>query len=123
MSEVRDSLVAIRPLAESGLLIEFANVIEPALVERVMALAAAITAAAPPGLHDVVPSYLTILLAFDPAATDGEALAALVRRLAVESSGQNVASGRTVTIPVVYGGEFGPDLADVAAHTGLSSDA
>jgi KipI family sensor histidine kinase inhibitor len=114
------SKLTIRPLAESGLLVELANVIEPAVVERVMALAAAITAAEPPGLHDVVPSYRTILLAFDPATMDGETLAGLVRRLAAESSGQSVASGRTVTIPVVYGGEFGPDLLDVAAHTGLA---
>jgi KipI family sensor histidine kinase inhibitor len=28
--------------------------------------------------------------------------------------------GRTIEIPVAYGGEHGPDLADVAAHTGFT---
>lgn len=29
---------------------------------------------------------------------------------------------RTVEIPVCYGGDFGPDLADVAKHTGLAPE-
>lgn len=114
--------LSIRSLAESGLLIEFADVIEPALVARVMALSAAIEAAHPPGLLDVVPSYRTILLAFDPAATDGDALASLVRRLAGEAATVPAPEARTVTIPVLYGGEQGPDLGDVAAHTGLGPE-
>jgi KipI family sensor histidine kinase inhibitor len=123
MSDDGAGKLTIRPLAESGLLVEFPNVIEPAVVERVMALTAALDAAEPPGLHDVVPSYRTILLAFDPEATDGATLATLVRQLAGEPSALEVASGRAVTIPVAYGGTHGPDLADVAAHTGLDADA
>ncbi|HEU0164843.1 MAG TPA: 5-oxoprolinase subunit PxpB, partial [Thermomicrobiales bacterium] len=34
----------------------------------------------------------------------------------------SAAVAREVVIPVVYGGEHGPDLGDVAAHTGLSPD-
>lgn len=115
--------LTIRPLAESGLLVEFDNVIEPAVVERVMALTAAIDAAQPPGLQDVVPSYRTILLAFDPAATDGETLGDVVRSLAVAPSALDEVAGRAVTLPVVYGGELGPDLADVSARTGLPPEA
>lgn len=114
--------LTIRPLAESGLLIELVNVIDPAVVNRVVALTAALDAAQPPGLLDVVPSYRTILLAFDPGQTDGESLAAVVRQLAAESRAHEPAPGRLVTIPVVYGGPLGPDLADVAAHTGLADD-
>ena len=113
----------IRPLAESGLLVELADRIDPAVVERVMALTAAIDAARLPGLVDVVPSYRTILLAFDPELTDGATLSAVVRELANRSPVQRVAPGREVTIPVVYGGELGPDLADVATHTGLAPEA
>jgi KipI family sensor histidine kinase inhibitor len=112
----------IRPLAESGLLVEFPNVIEPAVVERVMALTAALDVVQPPGLHDIVPSYRTIQLAFDPLVTDGDTLAGVVRRLAAASSPHSRAGGREVTIPVAYGGAQGPDLADVAAYTGLARD-
>ncbi len=110
----------IRPLAESGLLVEFPNVIKPAVVERVMALTAALDAAQPTGLHDIVPSYRTIHLVFDPVQTDGDTLAGIVRQLAAGSSPHTRAAGREVTIPVAYGGAQGPDLAAVAAHTGLA---
>src|SRR3712207_9191251 len=92
-----------RPLAESGLLIEFPNVIEPAVVERVMALTAALDAAQPPGLLDIVPSYRTIQLVFDPMEADGDTLAGVVRQLAVGSPAPDSAAGREVTIPVAYG--------------------
>ncbi len=111
-----------RPLAESGVLVEFSNVIEPALVERVMALTAALDAAQPPGLLDIVPSYRTIQLVFDPVETDGDTLAGLVRRLATGSPTHDGAAGREVTITVANGGALGPDLGDVAAHTGLAPD-
>ena len=114
--------LSIRPLAESGLLVEFPNVIDPMVVEQVMALTAAPEAAQPPGLHDIVPSYRTIQLAFDPVETDGDTLAGVVRQLAAGSSTHESAAGREVTIPVAHGGAQGPDLADVAAHTGLAPD-
>lgn len=118
--EAGDTELTIRPLAESGLLVELADRIDPAIVDRVMALTAAIDRAEPPGLVDVVPSYRTILLAFDPVLTDGAVLSAVVRELAKGSPVQRAAPGRDVTIPVVYGGELGPDLTDVAAQAGLA---
>lgn len=60
---------------------------------------------------------LTIL--FDPLAADADDLAdkllsAWNRTTAIDKS------GRQIDIPVIYGGERGPDLAVVAKHTGLS---
>ena len=110
----------IRPLAESGLLIELGDAIDPAVTARVMALVAALDAAALPGVLDVVPSYTTILLSFDPEIAEPSELEAEVLRLAATATGETVAPGREVTIPVAYGGGFGPDLDEVAAHTGLA---
>ncbi len=109
----------IRPLAESGLLVELGDAIDPDIVARVMALTAALDAANLPGVLDIVPAYATILLAFDPTETDADTLADAVRRLAREPAAAGAPPGRTITIPVVYGGEHGPDLPAVAAHAGL----
>jgi KipI family sensor histidine kinase inhibitor len=114
--------VAIRPLAESGLLVELGDAIDPATVGRVMALAAAIDAAALPGLLEVVPSYTTVLLSFDPTVVDGEALATTVRHLDSAATTVPAPPARLVTIPVAYGGEEGPDLDAVAEHAGLAAD-
>lgn len=120
--EPLSSDLTILPLAESGLLVEFENVIDLAIVERVGALAAALDAANPPGLLDVVPSYRTLLVSFDLVETDGETLTDLILTLATTSQANPAAAGREVVFPVVYGGEFGPDLPDVAAYTGLDPD-
>ncbi len=114
--------LTILPLAESGLLIEFENVIDFAIVDRVGALAASLIAASPPGLLDVVPSYRTLLVAFDPMLTDGDTLAAIILDLVTTKAARPDAAGREVVFPVCYGGEFGPDLPDVAAYTGLAPD-
>ena len=112
----------IRPLAESGLLIELGDGIDPAVTARVMALVAALDAAALPGVLDVVPSYTTILLSFDPEVAAPEALTTEVRRLAAATASATSPPGRLVTIPVAYGGDLGPDLGEVADHTGLSPE-
>ncbi|HET7094044.1 MAG TPA: carboxyltransferase domain-containing protein, partial [Thermomicrobiales bacterium] len=65
----------IAPLAESGLLARLGDRIDEELVGRVLALADALADAALPGVVDVVPSYTTLMVIFDPERTDGEAVA------------------------------------------------
>ncbi len=112
----------IRPLAESGLLVELDDAIDPAVTDRVLALTAALDAANLPGVLDVVPSYTTVLLSFDPVMAEPDVLAAEVRRLAAAALATPPPPGRLVTLPVAYGADFGPDLGEVADHTGLPAD-
>ena len=113
--------MVIKPLAESALLIEVGDTIAAATTEQVLALTAALDAAAVPGVTDIVPAYTTILIGFDPAVVHPDDLARTVRELANAAPGA-AEPGAMVTIPVHYGGALGPDLADVAAHTGLSAE-
>ncbi len=114
--------LSIRPLAESGVLVEVGATIESRLVARVMALTSSIDAAALPGVVDVVPSYTTIMVVFDPSTTDTDHVISSIRHLAVEPTTAAPPSAREVTIPVAYGGAHGPDLAAVADYTGLAPD-
>ena len=107
-----------RRVGESGLLVEFANVIDPAVNGRVRALLAALDATPPPGLRDLIPAYRTLLILYDPLVLTEEALLERVRALEATTDA-DAAPSRVVTIPAIYGGEFGPDLADVATHCGL----
>lgn len=109
-------------LAEAGLLIRLGDVesVDPATVEAVWALTAALDQAKLPGVIDIVPAYATILLGFDLWETDPTRLEAGVRRVAASVQVLAAPSAREATIPVAYGGGFGPDLGEVAAHTGLS---
>ena len=120
MTELTSPLT-IRPLAESGVLVEFGEVIDPAITARVMALTAALDAAALPGVIDVVPSYTTLLISFDPLLVDPTTLSDTVRQLSISPAVSSNEPPRLVEIPARYGGSGGPDLDDVAAHTGLSA--
>lgn len=74
------------------------------------------------GVANVHPAYASILIDFDPRLICHTG----VERAACELFSQALAAPlpepRTVVIPVVYGGEYGPDLEAVAALTGHSPD-
>ena len=85
--------------------------------QRIWALAA--QAREWPGIGEVLPGMNNLTLTFDPTAIELDALMAQVLAAWPKLSAKAV-DGRLVEIPVAYGGEHGPDLGDVAAHTGLT---
>jgi KipI family sensor histidine kinase inhibitor len=72
-----------------------------------------------PGVGEVLPGMNNLTLTFDPIAIDLDTLTAQVLDI-WPKLGIGAVEGRRIEIPVAYGGEYGPDLADVAAHTGLT---
>jgi KipI family sensor histidine kinase inhibitor len=107
---------------EGGLLVELGEGIDPAVNARVHALARALREAVPAGVQEVVPSYRSLLVVFDPLRLGRAALEAEVTRAARGLEGAPPPAARLVTVPVCYGGEHGPDLPDVAKHAGLSEE-
>jgi len=113
-------LLRIEPLGDSALLIVLGEGTDPALVVRVVALAAHVREAGFSGVTDVVPAYGSLAVFFDPLATNGEALAGqleLVSRRFGTHAPEPRAARPTQVLPVRYDG---PDLAEVAERTGLS---
>jgi len=84
--------------------------------------AAAVRAAAPHWLEDVVPAYASVGVFFDADAVALDAVTDWLNAQDARSPGTAVPglSGATHTIPVCY--EMAPDLPRVCAHTGLSAD-
>ena len=112
----------VSPLGDAALLLAFEPVIDEALNARVLALAARVRERGIPGVRDVVPAYASCAVHFDPLRTDRALLEAEIAAAlaAAPLSGSTGERGSTVRIPVCYGGSFGPDLAAVAATSGLS---
>jgi KipI family sensor histidine kinase inhibitor len=100
---------------DSAIFVEFEERIDPGVNARTIAFAEAIQAANLAGVRDVVPTYRSTAIYFDPLRTDSEALKACVEREAGRPSPTPGAAAAPVRIPVCYGGDLGPDLADVAA--------
>lgn len=110
------------PAGDQGLVVEFGNAIDPAVNRRVRDLVVALEAAPVAGVTDLVPTYRSLLVAYDPLRVTLDALKAEVARLLSHQGEAPVPPPRTLEVPTVYGGDFGPDLAFVASHNGLSAD-
>lgn len=97
----------LTPLGDAALLLRSA---------RAAALHADLSARPLPGVRELVPALNALLVRYDPLSTGPQRLtAALEERLAALGTGTGT-PGRTLTLPVAFGG---PDLAWCAAHAGL----
>jgi KipI family sensor histidine kinase inhibitor len=106
------------------LLLRFGDTIDPRTGRVCLAAARLLREAALPGVTDIVPSFAVVAVHYRPGP-GGPGHAQLAR--AIENAldpGIEPGAGvdREIEIPVLYGGEHGPDLAEVAARAGLSED-
>lgn len=67
-----------------------------------------------PGVRNLHPAYCSILVVFDPLALDHAELEPILAGYVERSDTGQAPDPRTVEIPVRYGGEYGPDLDEVA---------
>lgn len=104
-------------LGDAALLCELPSPATLAQQQRIWALAE--RARQWPGVGETLPGMNNLTLTFDPTAIDLDTLTAQVLE-AWPTLAPGAIEGRLVEIPVAYGGEHGPDLAHVAAHTGLT---
>ena len=116
----------IETLGEDALLLRFGDAVDAAVNARVHALSQQIERVRPAWLRDLVPAYASLALFVDVDAFDCtlEPLDEARRWLQQQAFTADHAgiAGRSVEIPVSYGGEHGPDLAALATHAGLGED-
>ena len=99
------------------------NEISEQVNREVVNALAAIRRADISGVCELVPTYTSICIHYDPAVLSYEALRnalKLVKADPVEEKSDQ--EERVVEIPVCYGGEYGPDLVFVAEHNGLTAE-
>ncbi|MBI4887111.1 MAG: 5-oxoprolinase subunit PxpB [Acidobacteria bacterium] len=116
----------IRELGDSALLLHLepqpgADRFDPVVNARVVGIAGALRRDRIAGVRDVVSTFRSVAVFFDPLAADVEAVAAALERHANGPS-QGEPPGTYVELPVVYGGDAGPDLAEVAAFARCTPD-
>ncbi len=104
---------------DTALVVEFGDVVDPALNRRVMRLGEATRRTGVAGVVDLVPTFRSLMVHYDPTATTRHALEDSLRGL-LGDAGSEAAAGRLWEFPVLYGEDAGPDLAEVAERTGLT---
>jgi len=108
------------PNGDSGVTVEFGNVIDDTINRRVLALDQSLRRTPVEGITETVPTYRSLLVHYDSDTIGFEALCDLLRPIvAQKSSFQSVT--RRWRVPVVYGGAFGIDLDDVARNHGITT--
>ncbi|NDW02646.1 5-oxoprolinase subunit PxpB [Salipiger sp. PrR002] len=112
---------AFLAVGDSALAVQFGESVDAETNRRVIALAESLTDLPLDGVLECVPTYRSLLVSYDPARLRGAALeAALAQRVAQLQLGDEAA--RRWRVPVVYGGEVGLDLEDLAREKELTPD-
>jgi len=122
---VSELIKRIRVQGDRCLMIDLGDQIDQTVGLRCLTLADQLRQAQIPGILDIVPSFTALAIYFEPNAALGhnptEHLSSIVRELLAKVSAQTSLNARRIQIPVCYGGEHGPDLADVAKRMGITA--
>jgi inhibitor of KinA len=104
---------------EAALLVEYGQAIDPAIHERVLALDEALRAGRIDGVIEMVPTFRSLMIHYDPLRIDRESLVSAVKGLETRPSSGRQSPVRW-TIPCCYEDELGEDLREIAALANLS---
>jgi KipI family sensor histidine kinase inhibitor len=108
-----------RICGDTALSVELGEVIDVGINRQVHRLHEQLKSRHLAGLLGMNPTYRALFIEYDPRVISSERLMLLVDE-AIETPISPDEGKETVEIPVCYGGEYGPDLAEVAALHNLS---
>lgn len=121
--------VQILPLGDAAVLVQFASVGNESaeIYQLVQAFASHIEQHPFPGMIEFVPAFTSVAIYYDPVtvkqvssqrpeSTAYEIVLNNVRGLLAGHTSQLEVHARLIEIPVCYGGEYGPDLEEVAKY-------
>jgi KipI family sensor histidine kinase inhibitor len=106
--------------SDQSLLVSFGQEITLGAHQQVMKLLRLLQLEPVAGIRNLHPAYCSLLVKFDALRLRHDELEAILRQYLDRLEEVKLPEPRQVEIPVCYGGEFGPDLADVCALHGLT---
>ncbi|MGB9740711.1 MAG: 5-oxoprolinase subunit B family protein, partial [Candidatus Bathyarchaeales archaeon] len=111
------------PFGDSALVIEFGDEISLEANQKVIALNKAVLKANIIGVEETVPTYRSLLIRYNPLRITYEQLVFQIKDVEKNLDKLTVRTeGRRIVVPVVYGGEYGPDLSFVAQYHGITEE-
>lgn len=115
-------MLQITPAGENALILYLGERSSTAVADRVAAATAIISAQLRDVLIDLIPSYASILVIYNPLRTDHLAVSTRLRRELAGLRPTDTLAGRLITLPAWYAMEAGPDLQALADRAGLGID-
>jgi KipI family sensor histidine kinase inhibitor len=118
LTTIRDA--RILAAGDTALVVEFGAGIDARLNARVLALAARLGEARIAGVAEIVPTFRSLMVHYDPLVVAPAELTAQVERL-LDALPAAAPPGRAWRLPACYDPSLAPDLEEVAARTGLTA--
>jgi inhibitor of KinA len=118
-------------LSEGAITVEFGVKISDHLLAAVTNFNDLLLQSPFPGFISTIPAYATLTLFYDPMITVYSSLTGIdcfekvsgyITRLMINLKNADAKAGNMITIPVCYGGAYGPDLAAIASERKISVD-
>ncbi len=113
------------PAGDQALVVEFGQVISPEISQQIRQFMNHLEKDElykEWNIRELLPTYRSVLMLYDPLKTDFAELQEKLQDVLPEQGELKSESKRTILIPTCYEEEFGPDIAFVAEHAGISID-
>ena len=114
--------IKILTAGDSSLLIEFGNEISPKINEKIAATVKLMREQHIEGVVDIIPAFCSLLINYDPRVIGFEELQTRMKALLKMDIKGEARQKRVFEIPVCYGGEYGPDMENIAKNAGLTEE-
>ena len=111
-----------RIMGDRSIIVELGDEISPKVNRRVRKLSLTLMENPLEGLVEIVPTYRSLLIIYDPLKISVATLQHRVEDLHKKIKEMQIPEPKTMEIPVAYGGEYGPDLEWVAQYHKISPE-
>lgn len=112
--------IRILTAGDSSLLVEFGKEISPDINRKIAATVQLMKEQHIEGVVDIIPAFCSLLINYDPRVISYEEMKQRMQDLIKVDAKAEAGRKRVFEIPVCYGGEYGPDIANIAKNAGLS---
>jgi inhibitor of KinA len=123
MQRAASELARFQTASDQSLLVYFGRQITLGAHQRVRKLLGLLEREPIAGVRNLNPAYCSILVSFDALRLNHRGLEEILRGYIDRLDAMQIPTGRELQIPTCYGGEFGPDLGEVASLRGMTPDA
>ncbi len=107
---------------DSSVLVDFGQEISPEINKKITATVQILKDQHIVGVLDMIPAFCTLLINYDPRVLTFDEIKTRLQHILKMDIKAGESRKRVYEIPVCYGGEYGPDLNNIAEHAGLTPE-
>lgn len=114
--------ISLQAVGDTALKVSFLDDVSPKLNKSIQLFCGKLQESMIDGIGEWVPAFDSVTIYYEPCKLSHDMLCKKVIQLNESSIEENKHPFRLIHVPVIYGGEYGPDLQRVAAYNQLSTE-